>query len=170
LPRKGLIPAFPVFDGAALERLREVGKVRCLLSGLKRVLANAAEWSLRCKDEHVSIDGALECISASGRNLASRDTVARKNISEKSGISIPECQSCYRRQRDGVPAVRSPEPLGRRDLHSVSAIRPWLRRFSILVVGDREGVIAFSDTALGRWSIPAPALKERVPTDQPVSL
>jgi len=47
------------------------------------------------------------------------------------GISIPECQSCYRRQRDGVPAVRSPEPLGRRNLHSVSAIRPWLRRFPI---------------------------------------
>jgi hypothetical protein len=40
-------------------------------------------------------------------------------------------KSCYRRQRDGVPAVRSPEPLGRRNLHSVSAIRPWLRRFFI---------------------------------------
>jgi hypothetical protein len=29
----------------------------------------------------------------------------------------------------------SPEPLGRRDLHSVSAIRPWLRRFFIWLLG-----------------------------------
>ena len=39
-------------------------------------LTNATECSLRWKDEHVSIDGALECISASGRNRASRGTVA----------------------------------------------------------------------------------------------
>jgi hypothetical protein len=36
LPWENLIPAFSVFDGAALERLREAGEVRCLLSGLKR--------------------------------------------------------------------------------------------------------------------------------------
>jgi hypothetical protein len=41
-------------------------------------LTNATECSLRWKDEHVSIDGALDCISASGRNRPSRDTVARR--------------------------------------------------------------------------------------------
>jgi len=66
-----------------------------------------------------------------------------ENKSENSGISIPECQSCYRRQRDGVPAVRSPEPLGRRDLHSVSAIRPWLRRFSIWLLVTAKASLHF---------------------------
>jgi hypothetical protein len=68
-----------------------------------------------------------------------------ENKRREFGISIPECRSCYRRQRDGVPAVRSPEPLGRRDLRSVSAIRPLAETLFYLVVSDREGVIAFSD-------------------------
>jgi hypothetical protein len=35
------------------------------------------------KDELVSIDGALECISASGRKSAFRDTVARRLENKK---------------------------------------------------------------------------------------
>lgn len=54
------------------------------------------------------------------------------------GISIPECWSCCRRQRDGVLAVRSPEPFGRRNLQRVSAIRPWLRRRFLIIGGPRS--------------------------------
>ena len=93
----------------------------------------------------MSIDGALDCTSASGRNAHPeiRSQGVSKIKRENSGISIPECQSCYRRQRDGVPAVRSPEPLGRRDLHSVSAIRPWLRRFSIWLLVTAKASLHF---------------------------
>src|ERR1700722_16329689 len=61
-----------------------------------------------------------------------REAVAALRIkSGNSGISLPEGGSCYRRHRDGVLAVRSPEPLVRRNLQCVSATTPWLRRFFI---------------------------------------
>jgi|GraSoiStandDraft_54_1057290.scaffolds.fasta_scaffold249139_2 hypothetical protein len=53
-------------------------KYRCSLSDCRGDLTNAIECGLRCKDEHMSIDGALQCISASGRKRASRDAVAKR--------------------------------------------------------------------------------------------
>lgn len=55
--------------------VRQAKSIACCLDRSSD-LTNATECSLRCKDEHVSVDGALECISASGRNRASRGTVA----------------------------------------------------------------------------------------------
>jgi hypothetical protein len=75
---KILFPAFSVFDDAALERLREAGEVRCLLSGLKR-------GSHKCPRMQPSMQGRARVHRRRVRlhfrfwkERASRDTVARR--------------------------------------------------------------------------------------------
>jgi hypothetical protein len=64
---------------------------------------------------------------------------------------MPEYQSCNRRQRDGVLAARSPPPLGRQNLQSVSALSPLVEtlflsdhwcRVRRVVSGNGHGAIS----------------------------
>jgi hypothetical protein len=117
LPRENLIPAFPVFDGAALEQLREVNEVRGLLSGLKRVLANATECSLRCKDHRRRFRLHFR---SSGKNRASSQGVLKikgenseyryLNVSLVIGGSVTAFQLYVRRSRSAGETSTASQP------------------------------------------------------------
>ena len=87
----------------------------------------------------VSRRGALGCASRM-RRQRSQNVFEKKG--PKSGISITESSSCYRRQLNGVSAVRSPEPSRPVKPPTRLSQPPQAETLFFLVVDDREGVEA----------------------------
>jgi hypothetical protein len=98
-------------------------------AGISRTPQNAA---FDGKDEHVSGDGALECISASG-GIAHPEGRSQGVLKIKARIQEYRYLNVSLVIGGGVTASSCTfaGAARRRNLHSVSAIRPWLRRFFI---------------------------------------